>query len=235
MTEDWDDHDHLMSQRLTQAYKKAAQERKRWLSGTADRLSRMYNIKNPKVFKMLLAQLRSLSLDPSTPNFEKWTIPKDLQAWKQSREKLTSLAADLRSAVRRLGEIMDDRVLFAALRHCDPNRALPQLIGPLHEIAAIAAEAASMSGTKGNRPLPDWQREAVTLCRKFWREHQGEDPKAYFNPIKKPKRGERAASATTEAGNRFSKWFCDVMAWVSPGLTISQCVTLLREEQKASH
>jgi hypothetical protein len=89
--------------------------------------------------------------------------------------------------------------------------------------------AASIEGKSGNRPHPPWMRKATKLCEEFWRAHMNEEPAGYFNAVKKPKKGERVRSRTTEPGNAFSCWFCDVMREVG-GLTPSQCDTLLRRQ-----
>jgi len=227
---DWDEHDRVMAVSQTKAMVAAAEKHKRWLSEVCQRISKEHRISNGRALRDLLAALYSLPLDKSSsPDFDNWSIPKGLPAWKDVKSKLVEFTNHLRSARAVLSPILDDPVLRAALMQSDEDRQLPGLIVALHEFTELDVSAASISGKQGNRPHPDWQIEATDLCRQFWRKHKTEKPTSYFNRTTKPKAGEKAQN-TTQPGNPFSKWFCDVMAQLFR-MTPSQCQTLLRQKE----
>lgn len=226
---DWDEHDRTMSQVFTDRMRAAIDERDRRLSEMCERLSEKHNISDRQAFRRLLSQLYSLRLEPSSPDFDAWAIPKDLPSWKDVRGTLVSFANDLHSATIRLGQILDEPVLSAALVRCAENHDLGKLSQALHDLLDVATTAASIRGKQGNRPLPEWQTQATALCRDYWRNHEGGDLAPYFNAAKRPKAGEQIRSSTPAGDNRSSNWFCEVMAEIDPAITVSQCNTLLRQ------
>jgi len=202
-----------------------------WLTETSVKIATVHSITDVKSLRELLCALRLAMHSKSAVkfDFDGWTIPKDLNSWKESRAKLVALVRTLSSAHWTIEEVLEDPVLFGAVQHVDRNDRFLTLTQGFDELGYLVHAATKIRGKTGNRPLPKWTAKATQLCREFWRKQMHEEPKRYFGAVKKPNQGERPRNTTTEPGNAFSRWFCDVMKAVAR-ITPSQCDTLLRNK-----
>jgi len=183
--------------------------------------------------KLLVSLLSAKGENPSwaTLNEENWQVPRDLSSWKEMRAKLADLTGHLDHAHAALDVILEDPVGLEALRYAaerkKPAPNIPNILKAFFELHEVAQDAASIKGKSGNRPHPEWMHEATKRCEVFWEFHKHDKPTGYFNPVARPKKGQRGPSGITAPANAFSTWFCDVMNAVAK-LTPSQCETLLR-------
>ena len=210
-----------------------------WLDETTTRVARDHNIDDHDPLRALLRELSRLPTEhPTILSVEpgEVRVQSDLTTWKEAREQLEELRKALAKADQLIAKAFEDPVWCAAIARADEMtrtddvERLPGLLSGISELLEVVRAAAEIKGTSGNRPNPDWHARAAEMCRAFWSEHKGEKPKPYFNKASRPRSDESAGSATTEPGNKFSIWFCDVMRTVA-GMTPTACDTALRKRQ----
>ncbi len=181
----------------------------------------------PDELFILLGQLRLMpTYYQSEPRLEpgKWSVPKDLPAWKVTRQKLLHFekALDKAYVILRDG-IETDPSFRAALEQSTPDGHFENHYIAFLFLIGITQKAVDIEGSPGNRPLPPWTSNAAKLCTLFWQAHCGE-----------PANGNFTYDGQTMPANAFSKWFCRVMKGVDAGLTPSACDTILRSNRAKS-
>ncbi len=211
----------------------------RWLDETTTRVAPDHSIDDHDPLRTLLRELSRLPTEhPPILSVEPGEIrvQSGLTTWKEAREHLEELRKALAKADQLITNAFENPVWCAAIARADEMtrtddvERLPGLLSGISELLEVVRAAAEIKGTSGNRPNPDWHARAAEMCRAFWSEHKGEKPKPYFNTVSRSKSDETAGSATTEPGNKFSIWFCDVMHTVA-GMTPTACHTALRKRQ----